>query len=145
MGLDSSCEMSGLISILSIYGCVPVLVNRQHVFLVRTDNGWITSERQKYMNENFGFAHGMRTGLLWRGICSGQVLPKMRKALGSKGHSRPKPIEQIKIRRDDVEDQFDLFLENLEYALENSQGSKRVFKKQQPQNQSLYMQDSSGE
>jgi hypothetical protein len=47
--------MSGIVSILSIYGCIPVLLNRQHIFLVRSEGGWIATERQKYMNINFGF------------------------------------------------------------------------------------------
>lgn len=47
--------MSATVSILSTYGCVPVLINQQHVFLVRSNLGWIVSERQKYMKENFGF------------------------------------------------------------------------------------------
>jgi hypothetical protein len=47
--------MSASVSILSTYGCVPVLVNRKHLFLVRTSIGWIVSERQNYMRDNFGF------------------------------------------------------------------------------------------
>lgn len=47
--------MSAMVSILSTYGCIPVRVNKQPVFLVRSGSGWIVSERQKYMRDNFGF------------------------------------------------------------------------------------------
>jgi len=47
--------MSAMVSILSTYGCIPVRVNGQPMFLVRSSSGWMVSERQKYMRENFGF------------------------------------------------------------------------------------------
>ena len=47
--------MSAMVSILSTYGCIPVRVNKQPVFLVRSGSGWIVSERQKYMRDNLGF------------------------------------------------------------------------------------------
>lgn len=41
-------QLSAIVSILSIYGCVPVMVNQKRYYLIRTQNGWKAFSRGEY-------------------------------------------------------------------------------------------------
>ncbi len=74
-------EISAIISILSSFGCVPVLVRGRTYFLVRTSNGWRLFARPAYIKSNFGVnPHGWHNQIVttYFGLISQDImLPKI--------------------------------------------------------------------
>jgi len=52
-------QLSAVISILSIFGCIPVIVNKKPFFLIRTKSGWGLFYRPTYIRDELGISsHG---------------------------------------------------------------------------------------
>jgi len=52
-------QLSAMISMLSSFGCIPLIVSRAPYFLVRTERGWTLFHRPTYLKEVLGItAHG---------------------------------------------------------------------------------------
>lgn len=52
-------QLSAMISMLSSFGCIPLIINRTPYFLIRTGRGWMLFRRPVYLKETLGIsAHG---------------------------------------------------------------------------------------
>lgn len=52
-------QLSAMISMLSAFGCIPIIVNKKPCFLVRTEAGWMLFNRSEYLKSTLGIsAHG---------------------------------------------------------------------------------------
>lgn len=49
-------QLSAIVSLLSIYGCVPIMVNQKRYYLVRTINGWELFSRGDYAQNQLGIS-----------------------------------------------------------------------------------------
>lgn len=49
-------QLSAIVSVLSIYGCVPIMINQKRYYLIRTKNGWQLFSRGEYAQNHLGIS-----------------------------------------------------------------------------------------
>lgn len=72
-------QLSAIVSVLSAFGCVPVMINSKRYYLLRFSDGWTIQPRTEYISKNLGINADS-----WH-----DVILKTYKSLRSKGVKMP--------------------------------------------------------